>query len=81
MKLDSRFTHADHCYFNWIPLGEQETAVGDPLMVLPRFWSTAGDNALRDALEISEAAREAALAVRSDELAYYEAYCQPVGND
>jgi peptidoglycan/xylan/chitin deacetylase (PgdA/CDA1 family) len=67
--------------FNWIPLGEQETAVGDPLMVLPRFWSTAADNALRDALEISEAAREAALAVRSDELAYYETYCQPVGND
>jgi len=67
--------------FDWIPLGEQEMAVGDPLMVLPRFWATAADVALRDALEISEAAREAALAVKSDELTYYEMYCQPVEND
>jgi hypothetical protein len=27
--------------FNWVPLGEAEQAIGDPLMVLPRGWSTA----------------------------------------
>lgn len=67
--------------FNWIPLGEQERAMGEPLMVLPRYWSTAADIALLDALAISESAKEAALLVKSEELMYYELYCQPVDND
>ena len=27
--------------FNWIPLGQEERAVKDPLKVLPRAWSSA----------------------------------------
>jgi peptidoglycan/xylan/chitin deacetylase (PgdA/CDA1 family) len=67
--------------FNWIPQGDPERVMEDPLMVLPRYWSTAADVALLDALEISESAKEAALLIKSDELKYYELYCQPVEND
>jgi hypothetical protein len=26
--------------FNWIPQGDEEQQAADPLMTLPRFWST-----------------------------------------
>ncbi len=63
--------------FNWIPLGEKEIAMDDPLMVLPRYWSTSLDLSLENALSISEEARQAAAAVKDEELAYREFYCQP----
>lgn len=62
--------------FNWIPLGEPESAMDDPLMVLPRFWSTAADVALDQAVTISEAAKQDANAAKAEELRYYSLYCQ-----
>lgn len=63
--------------FNWIPQGEEELAVGDPLMLLPRYWSTAADVALSQAVDISEDAKQYAEAVKEAELLYFDTYCQP----
>lgn len=63
--------------FNWIPQGEPEMALGKPLFTLPRYWSTAADVALRQAVTMSEEAKKNAEAVKSDELRYYSLYCQP----
>ena len=62
--------------YNWIPLGDQETAVNDPLMVLPRFWSSAAVNALEEGIAVGEAARLDAEAARSQEMNYLSTYCQ-----
>jgi len=67
--------------FNWIPLGESEMMMDDPLMVLPRYWSTAADVALQQALEISEAAEEQAESVWEQEQLYYSLFCQSVESD
>lgn len=63
--------------FNWIPQGDVEMAMADPLMVLPRFWSTAADVAFEQAVLISEQAKGHAKAVKAEELHFYERYCQP----
>jgi len=63
--------------YNWIPQGEAEMAVEDPLMVLPRFWSTTADVALDQAIRVSEAAMGHAESVKADELLFYTTYCQP----
>ena len=63
--------------FNWIPLGEPEIAMEDPLMVLPRYWSTAADVALEQAIAVSDEAKQHAEAVEAAELQYYHFYCQP----
>ena len=44
--------------FNWIPLGEQEIAMNDPLLLLPRYWSTTAYVNLDEAVEISSQAME-----------------------
>ena len=61
--------------FNWIPLGAEEQAVSDPLMVLPRFWSTALGVNLDLAVKISEQAKADALERYAAEAAYYRTYC------
>ena len=63
--------------YNWIPLGEPERDMGNPLMVLPRYWSYGADNALNHALTFSAAAEEQAAALRDQELLYYSLFCQP----
>lgn len=63
--------------YNWIPLGEPEIAMDAPLMVLPRFWSTAAVQALMEAVLVSEAAKLNADEYQDAELAYYQYYCQP----
>ncbi|MBG0784170.1 MAG: polysaccharide deacetylase family protein [Anaerolineaceae bacterium] len=63
--------------YNWIPLGEPEREVGNPLMVLPRYWSYGADYALDNALAFSAAAEEQAQSVRDQELLYYSLFCQP----
>jgi peptidoglycan/xylan/chitin deacetylase (PgdA/CDA1 family) len=63
--------------FNWIPQGDVEMAMADPLMVLPRFWSTAADVAFDQAVMISEQAKGHAQAVKAEELRFYERYCRP----
>ncbi len=61
--------------FNWIPLGEQEIIMNDPLMVLPRYWSTTAYIALDEAVEISNQARIFAEENRLIEYNWYENYC------
>ncbi len=61
--------------YNRIPLGEPEQAMGDPLMVLPRAWSSAADVALNQALRVSGTAEAQAEEVRQQEELYYSLYC------
>jgi Polysaccharide deacetylase len=61
--------------FNWVPLGEAEQAVGDPLMVLPRYWSTAALVNLDQAVEVAEQAARFALESYSAEAAWYAQAC------
>lgn len=67
--------------YNRIPLGEPEQAMDDPLMVLPRAWSSAADVALNNALQISEAIAAQAEEVRQQEELYYDLYCSDVSGD
>ncbi len=61
--------------FNWIPLGEEEQAVNNPLMVLPRAWSSAVNVNLDEAVKISEQATEFAEQNFTVEAAWYSNYC------
>jgi hypothetical protein len=61
--------------FNWIPLGEEEKAVNDPLMVLPRAWSSAANVNLDEAVKVSEQAAAYAVANFPVEAAWYKTYC------
>lgn len=71
--------------FNWVPLGEAlsanhpywlpEAPVGDPLMVLPRYWSTNALKMLDEVVTISEEAASYARQNRATELLYYERVC------
>ncbi len=67
--------------FNWIPLGAAEMEMDATLYVLPRYWSTAADVALNQAVAISEAAKQAANGVKADELYYLEHYCPAFKRD
>ncbi|MEX1071996.1 MAG: polysaccharide deacetylase family protein, partial [Anaerolineales bacterium] len=61
--------------FNWIPQGEQERGIGDPLMTLPRFWDSAALLNLEQTVEIGDAAREFARENYEAEAAWYSASC------
>jgi peptidoglycan/xylan/chitin deacetylase (PgdA/CDA1 family) len=61
--------------FNWIPLKEKDRAVNDPLMVLPRFWSTEANLALDTSLKYAQQAREFAIQNYVQEAAWYRAAC------
>lgn len=61
--------------FNWVPLGEEERAVNDPLMVLPRAWSSAANVNLDEAVKISEQAAVFAEQNYPAEAAWYSTYC------
>jgi hypothetical protein len=63
--------------YNWIPLGEPEREIENPLMVLPRYWSYGADYALEHAMGFSVEAEEQAELVREQELLYYSLFCQP----
>jgi hypothetical protein len=62
--------------FNWIPLGEEERAVNDPLMVLPRAWSSAANVNLDEAVKISEQAAAYAETNFPVEAEWYKNYCE-----
>jgi peptidoglycan/xylan/chitin deacetylase (PgdA/CDA1 family) len=62
--------------YNWIPQGEEELKMSNPLMVLPRYWSKDADIALEQALAIGKAARQEAEIHKDGELLYLEVYCQ-----
>jgi hypothetical protein len=61
--------------FNWIPLGAEEAEVGDPLMVLPRYWSTAAVVNLDQAVEIAQEAESFARGAYAGEAAWYRQTC------
>ena len=61
--------------FDWVPLGEEERAVGDPLMVLPRAWSTAATVNLLEADETGDQAARFAAENRLAEAAWYAGSC------
>jgi hypothetical protein len=68
--------------FDWVPLGEEERAVNDPLMVLPRAWSSAANVNLEQAVKISEQAAAFATQNFTVEAAWYQTYCGgELGND
>jgi peptidoglycan/xylan/chitin deacetylase (PgdA/CDA1 family) len=62
--------------FNWIPLGEAEQAVGDPLMVLPRGWSSEAIQKLEMAAQIGEQARLHAERNFEQEARWYREVCR-----
>ena len=61
--------------FNWIPLGADEKKAGNPLMVLPRFWSTTAIAALNEALQISQSAQAFYQEQKAENMAYYSRFC------
>lgn len=61
--------------FNWVPLGDEERQVNDPLMVLPRYWSTAAFVNLDEVVQYADQAIEFARVNRDAELKYYKTYC------
>jgi hypothetical protein len=61
--------------FNWVPQGEEERAVNDPLMVLPRAWSSAVNVNLDEAVKISEQAVTFAEQNFQTEADWYRTYC------
>ncbi len=73
--------------FNWVPLANAsdparpsyiaEGAIGDPLMTLPRYWSTDARAHIGTVRQIGNAAAEYAQAVRATELEYYDIVCAP----
>jgi peptidoglycan/xylan/chitin deacetylase (PgdA/CDA1 family) len=67
--------------FNWIPQGDAERAVNDPLLTLPRYWSIEAERALDEAVAIGEAAKTAAEEVKEEELLYYSLFCQSSEGD
>jgi peptidoglycan/xylan/chitin deacetylase (PgdA/CDA1 family) len=62
--------------YNWIPLGAEERKMDDPLMVLPRYWSTAAFINLDEAVQISKQAISFAADNQASEYEYYQKYCQ-----
>jgi len=61
--------------FNWVPQGEPERELGDPLMTLPRYWSTTLYRNLDYALEMGSAAAAQAESQRIDEINWYQSNC------
>lgn len=61
--------------FNWIPQGEHERQMADPLMTLPRAWSTDQSLPLDVAMKISDEARADAVLRYPQEADYYHTYC------
>lgn len=61
--------------FNWVPLGPEEIEVGDPLMVLPRYWSTAAVVNLDQAVTIAEEAESFSREAYPAEAAWYRQTC------
>jgi len=61
--------------FNWIPQGAEELTYNDPLLLLPRFWSSAALLNLQQTAEIGDAAWAFAQANYAEEASWYAANC------
>ena len=72
--------------FNWVPLAAEynpetpswlpEAYVDDPLMVLPRYWSSDAAYRIDDVITIGKEAEAFARENREAEIAYYKAFCE-----
>jgi peptidoglycan/xylan/chitin deacetylase (PgdA/CDA1 family) len=61
--------------FNWIPQGEEEAAINDPMMLLPRAWSNSVNYNLFQAVQVSDQARDQAASSYDQEAQYFRTYC------
>lgn len=61
--------------YDWIPLGEADRAVNNPLLVLPRYWSTTLYKNLDFAVEMSKSAQAQAEKQKFEEIRWYRANC------
>lgn len=61
--------------FNWIPQTEEELALGDPIMTLPRYWSPVAWRNLDQVVQISVEARAHALKQYPIEADWYSQAC------
>jgi len=61
--------------FDWIPLGAEEQAADDPLMVLPRAWSPSATVNLEQAAEIGDQAARFSVGNYESEAAWYSQSC------
>jgi peptidoglycan/xylan/chitin deacetylase (PgdA/CDA1 family) len=61
--------------FNWIPQGEQERAIGNPMLLLPRFWDTAAVLNLEQTAQIGDAAQQYARENYAAEAAWFSQNC------
>jgi peptidoglycan/xylan/chitin deacetylase (PgdA/CDA1 family) len=61
--------------FDWIPLGTEEQAADDPLMVLPRAWSPSATVNLEQAADIGDQAAHFSAGNRQAEAAWYAQSC------
>jgi len=61
--------------FDWVPLGVEEQAAGDPLMVLPRAWSPSATVNLQQAADIGDQAARFAAENYESEAAWYAQRC------
>lgn len=72
--------------YNWVPLAEKsdpnhpnwlpEIPVGDPRMVLPRYWSLDAAYRIDDVIAVGDQAIQAAKKSQADELTYYDVLCK-----
>lgn len=62
-------------FFNWVPLGDEESEMNDPLMVLPRYWSSAATVNMDEAIELQEKMMAFNEENRSEEYRWYQAFC------
>jgi len=61
--------------FNWLPQGDKEAAIGAPVMLLPRYWSSAALLNLEQAAAMGAEARQFAKENYPEEAAWYREYC------
>ncbi|HEY3418825.1 MAG TPA: polysaccharide deacetylase family protein, partial [Armatimonadota bacterium] len=61
--------------FNWIPQGAEERAVGDPIMLLPRYWSPAAYVALDESVSIGDQQAAYAAAHKNEQLQWLANNC------
>lgn len=62
--------------YNWVPLGQAERAIGDPLMVLPRFWARPDlPDKLQEAARLGDAAAAQSFRDFAQEAEYYRLMC------
>jgi peptidoglycan/xylan/chitin deacetylase (PgdA/CDA1 family) len=77
--------------YNWVPLGDApdpgrpsflpEGPIGDPLMVLPRYWDTDAHLHIDTVRQIGKEAAAYAAQHRQTELDYYDMICKSVTGD